>query len=224
LSFPGIPMIKSPWLKLAALIAVLFAGVLGLRLAGVDVTRLSPDRVRSFVLSFGFWAPAIYLVAWAQPLVPLPGSIMALGAGLAFGPWWGSLAFYVSGLIRAVLQFLIARLCGREAVCRILHGRVAAMDAKLGSHGFQTVLILRLIPNLPFDMQNYGFGCSSVAFAPYAAATALAMVPATVLVTSLGHGLAEPRELWKPLLVAVLLYGAVFWHRRRHQQARKVAP
>lgn len=197
-------MTRTALLKAGALLVVVFGIVYGLHAAGIDVWRVTPDRVRSYVLSFGALAPAIYLVAYGQPLIPLPASIMTLTAGLAFGPLWGSVAAITGATTRACGQFFLARLLGRDAVAQLLGGRVAALEKKISDHAFHTVLLIRLIPNVPFDMQNYGLGFSAVPFGPYAMATFLGIIPGTCALAYLGHSLTDLRQIWK-LVVAILL-------------------
>ena len=187
----------------------------GLQAAGIDVTRVTPERVRADILSFGALAPVIYLAAYGQPLVPLPASVMTIAAGLAFGPWWGLLAALLGASTRACSQFLIARLLGRETVARLLKGRVAALDQKIGENGFTTVLFIRLIPNFPYDIQNYGLGFSQVAFGPYAAATVLGIIPASFAFVYFGYALTDLRQCWK-LVLGMLLVLVVIGAQRRY--------
>jgi uncharacterized membrane protein YdjX (TVP38/TMEM64 family) len=187
----------------------------GLQASGFDVTQLTPERVRAYVLSFGALAPLIYLAVYAQPLVPLPASILTMTGGLAFGPFWGMAAAIVGATVRACGQFLIVRLFGREAVARLLQGRVAALDQKIGEYGFHAVLLIRLIPNVPYDVQNYGLGLSRVAFGPYVLATFLGIMPASFAFVYLGYSLTDPRQIWK-LLIGVLLILIVMVAQRRY--------
>ena len=150
----------STWLKLSLFLALAIGIGWGLKALGVDVTTLTPERVRTFVLSFGAWAPAIYILAYAQPIVPLPASVMTGLAGAAFGRTWGMLAALIGATLRASTEFLVARLLGRDVVAKLLKGKVAALDQKIGENSFKAVLLIRLIPNFPFDVQNYGLGFS----------------------------------------------------------------
>jgi len=175
--------------------------------------------VRAFVLSFGIWAPAIYLVTYGQPIVPLPASVMTITGGLAFGPLWGTLAAVVGGTTRACTQFGVARLLGRDAVAKLLRGRAASLNASLGRDSFRAVLLIRLIPNFPFDIQNYGLGFSQVRFGPFALATLLGIVPASFAFVYLGYSLTDPKQAWKLLLAILVLVGLMLaqgaWKQRR---------
>lgn len=200
-------MKRSTWIKLSVLVLVTIGIGWGLRALGVDVTHLTPDRVRGFVLSFGIWAPLIYLAAYGQPVIPLPASVMTITGGLAFGPMWGTLAALLGATTRACSQFAVARVLGREAVSKLLKGRIAALDEQIGAHGFRTVLLIRVIPNLPFDVQNYALGFSRVRFLPYAVASGVGMAPGAFAYVYLGYSLTDPKQLWKFLLAVLLIAG-----------------
>ena len=218
-------MLLTEMVKRIALLILIVVGIGGvLRACGVDVRDLSPERLQQFLLSFGIWAPAIYLLAYGQPLVPLPASVMTITGGLAFGPWWGTLAALTGATVRACAEFGIARLLGRAAVAKLLKGKVAALDEKLGANGFKAVLFIRLLPNLPFDVQNYGLGFSRVRFAPYALASVLGMMPGCFAFVYFGYSLTDPRQLWKLVLAVVIIAGLMWaqrlWKRRKPRIAQ----
>lgn len=212
----------STWVKLGVFLFLVIGLGWVLKALGVDFTQLTPERVRTFVLSFGIWAPAIYLLAYGQPIVPLPASVMTITGGLAFGPLWGALAALAGATVRACSEFLVARLLGREAVAKLLKGKVAQLDQKIGAHGFKTVLLIRLIPNLPFDMQNYGLGFSQVRFGPYALASFLGMIPGSFAYVYLGYSLTDPKQVWKLLLAVLLIVGLMFAQRAWKTRQRQV--
>jgi len=216
-----IPLNRSIWVKLVLLFLIMLGLGWVLKAVGVDLTQVTPDRVRGWVLSFGVWAPLIYLVAYGQPIVPLPASIMTLVGGLAFGPAWGTLAALSGATIRACSQFLVARLLGREAVAKLLKGNLATLDQKIGAHGFNAVLLIRLIPSFPFDVLNYGLGFSQVRFGPYALATFLGMIPGSFAYVYLGSSLTDPKHLWKLVLAIGLIVGLIVgqraWQTRQQQ-------
>jgi len=215
-------MSRSTLVKLGGFILVVLGISWGLRVAGFDVTQISPERVKTFMLSFGFWAPAIYLAVYGQPIIPLPASIMTIAGGLAFGPLWGTLAALCGATTRACGQFLIARLLGREAVARLLKGQAAALDQKIAANGFTTVLLIRLIPNIPFDMQNYGLGFSQVRFGPYAVATFLGMIPGSFAFVYLGYSLTDLRQAWKLVVAIAVIVGLIL--AQRQYAKRRMSP
>ena len=210
------------WLKLGLLLLFLVGLGWVLKALGIDVTQVNPERIREFVLGFGIWAPVVYLLAYGQPIVPLPASVMTITGGLAFGPLWGSAAALSGATIRASTQFLVARMLGRGVVEKLLKGKAASLDQKIGEHVFKAVLLIRLIPSFPFDMLNYGLGFSKVRFRSYVLASFLGMIPGTFAYVYLGYSLTDPKHLWKLglaiLLIVGLMLGQRAWKKSRHTQ------
>jgi len=214
---------RSTWVKLGLLVLLLVGIWAGLKALGIDLARITPQRVQAFVLSFGVWAPLVYLAVYGQPIVPLPASVMTITGGLAFGPFWGTLAALGGATTRACGQFAIVKLFGREAVEKLLKGKLASLNQHVGRHGFKAVLLVRLIPNFPFDVQNYALGFTRVRFLPFALATFLGMIPGSFVFVYLGYSLTDLRNAWKILLAVVLVAALIAgqrWYVRRRQTAR----
>lgn len=209
------------WVKLGILLVGLGGVVALLPHLGVRWSELSPDQVRSYVLSFGWWAPAAYFLLYAQPIVPLPISIVCMAGGVAFGLVGGIALSLVASTVRGCGQFLIAKTFGREAVESLLKGRWAALDASIGRNAFWTVVWVRIVPNVPFDLQNYSLGCSRVPFKAFAVATFVGLIPGISLWVWAGHTLTDLSQLWK--VVAVLLVFAGVWGLQHRYRARRPA-
>ena len=203
----------SPWVKLGVLLALIIGAGWLVHACGLRVSDITPEKIRGFVLGFGGWAVAVYVAAYGQPVIPLPASIMTAAAGLAFGLWWGLPAALVGVMARAGTQFALGRTLGRHAIASLLRGRAAALDRKLGEHSFMAVFLIRLIPNFPFDVQNYALASSQVRFAPYMAGTFLGVLPGSVLYVWVGHSISDPQHLWKLLLAILLVIGLVVGRR-----------
>ena len=130
----------------------------------------------------------VFALAYVVGTVVLaPGSAMSILGGLLFG-WWGIPIVLVSASIGTSLAFLIARYLARDAVASRLESRpkLKAVDKAVDEEGWKVVALLRLSPLVPFGLQNYLFGLTSVGFWPYALATAFGIVPGTALYVSLG--------------------------------------
>jgi uncharacterized membrane protein YdjX (TVP38/TMEM64 family) len=175
---------------------------------GFDPAKITPDKIRDFIRPFGFWAPVGYFLIIGQPLIPVPISIAMIAAGLIFGPVFGLCAAVGAATLRASSQFVVAKWMGREAIGRILKGRIASIDEKLGKDGFRAVLLIRIVPNLPYDIQNYAIGLSQVSFVPYFFATLIGVVPGAVMYTYLGYSMTDLSQIWK-LMLAIFFIASV---------------
>ena len=207
------------WVKLSLLIIGLAGVVALLSFFRIPWAQLTPTQLRTYALSFGWWAPFVYLLIFIQPVVPLPVSVLLLAGGLLFGVLWGTVMGLIAALLRGCGQFLIARTLGRGAVETLLRGRLGAWDARIGKHGFETVLWIRLLPNLPYDMQNFCFGLSQVSFRMFATATLLSLIPNVWLWVYLGHHLTGTGFWWK--VCVVLVVPCALWYLLKRYRAHR---
>lgn len=199
----------------AALGAALLAILLLLHRHGVQLQDVTPARFRDILLASHGWAPVLYLVVCGQPVVPVPVTILIMAAGLAFGPLWGAVLSIAGSMLRALAQYGVARLLGRQTIQRLLRGRLARLDQLASQYGFRTALAFRLLPmGAPFDLQNIVLGLSPVSLRAYAAATFLGLLPVTIVFVLVGHSMTDWRQGWRILLAIVgvgLLIGAQRW-------------
>jgi uncharacterized membrane protein YdjX (TVP38/TMEM64 family) len=141
-------------------------------------------------------------------LLFVPGVVLTLGAGLAFGLLWGTVVVSAASTTAAAAAYLIARYAARrkvEALAR-RHPRFAAVDRAIAKNGWKVVALLRLSPVIPFSISNYLYGLTAVRFFPYVAASWAAMLPATVLYVYLGAAGASlsggrPKSPWEWVLL-----------------------
>ena len=140
------------------------------------------------IAALGPWGPVAYALAYALALVALvPGGPLSIGAGLVFGAW-GVPVVLVGATAGAGLAFLVSRHLLRERVRRMIARRptLAAVDRAVGEEGWRIVGLLRLSPLVPFNLQNYFFGVTPIAFWPYLLATFAGIAPGAVLYVYLG--------------------------------------
>lgn len=142
-----------------------------------------------WVEGLGLWAPLVYGVVYVgAALLLVPGSVLTLGAGLIFGVAQGTLVVVLAATVAAALAFLLARSVARRRVegWARKSPRFDAIDQAVREQGWRVVALLRLSPLVPFSLSNYLYGLTAVSFWPYVLATAVAIVPGTLLYVSLG--------------------------------------
>jgi uncharacterized membrane protein YdjX (TVP38/TMEM64 family) len=147
------------------------------------------DALTARIAALGAWGPALFVMVYVVATVAMiPGSALTLAAGALFGPVWGTVLAALGANGGAASAFLIARYVARGAVARAAarDPRLRALDDAVTRGGWQVVALLRLSPALPFNVQNYLYGLTGIAFAPCALATAVAMLPGAALYATLG--------------------------------------
>ncbi|MFC5714037.1 TVP38/TMEM64 family protein [Thalassorhabdus alkalitolerans] len=173
-------------------LGVLLILIIFLAWLNVSVIQVNPSAIQGWVLSFGFWAPLIYILLYTlRPLVLFPASVMSMAGGLAFGPWLGVMLNMAGAIGGAALSFFVARLFGKNIAGKEWSGRAKVIQEELKEHGFLYLLTLRLIPVLNFDLVSYVAGVSKIRFLSYLAATALGIIPGAFAYTFLGAGLVS---------------------------------
>jgi uncharacterized membrane protein YdjX (TVP38/TMEM64 family) len=155
-------------------------------------------------------------------LAPVPRSVVSVLVGLVAGFWSGLVICLLGGLLGALAAFGLSRALGRPAVARFGARRLARVDRLAVDRGFLAVLTGRLVPVVPFVVLSYGAGLTAVRWTPYALATALGLLPSTVV--QVGVGASAPlivawASTWLLVPLAVVLVvvagAVVLWRRRR---------
>jgi uncharacterized membrane protein YdjX (TVP38/TMEM64 family) len=141
-----------------------------------------------WVASLGVWGYLVFAVVYIVATVLLaPGSPLTIAAGVAFSGWAFPL-IVIAATIGAALAFLVARYIARARVERLSEQRpkLKAVDQAVTEEGWKVVLLLRLSPVAPFNLQNYFFGITDIKFWHYVAATFVGIMPGTALYVYLG--------------------------------------
>ena len=191
----------APWRRLLVLAGLVLALIALARGAGVgDLLSLEGlSRLRGWVEGLGALGPLAFIVGYALAVVSfVPGLPMTILSGLLFGPVWGTLYASIASTLGACGAFLIARYAARDLVERRVatSPALARLDRAAAHHGFRLVLITRLVPVFPFNLQNYAYGVTGIGFGAYALTSWLGMLPATVAFTLAGGALGESG--WDP--------------------------
>ncbi len=205
-------MDRAALVKAGALALVLLGAIgLALMLGTPDIAAL-----RSRVDTAGGWGPALFFALYVGlALIPCPKAVLTAAGGALFGLWAGAALSLAAALVGAVISFGVGRLLGRDAVDRLIRGRLAHVDALLADHGLSAVLIVRLVPLVPFIAINYASGLSGVKFGHYVLGSALGMVPGSLAYAALGAYGTEPWGLAAAgSALIILVVGGSWWARR----------
>jgi uncharacterized membrane protein YdjX (TVP38/TMEM64 family) len=172
-------------LKLGVLLALL-AAIVTLAVASGAFERFDPATVAERIRDLRDVpaAPVIFVAAYALlVMLALPGSSLTLAGGAVFGFATGSLLNWLGATIGAAGAYAIGRGLGRDAVRSLLGRRASAFDRLVADHGFLAMLRLRLIPLVPFNALNFSAGLAGVSARDYLIATAVGIIPGTLVYT-----------------------------------------
>ena len=172
--------------------------------------RFNSENVQAFVRGFGAWAPGVYAVLYTiSAPIPLVSWVLSPLGGLLFGTLWGTLLVIVVATLSSLIPFMLSRTLGQGWVESRLKGKRLEDIYKRseGQGGFLFILMMRLIPILPWEVQNYVAGLTKVSVPVYIIATVLGIIPGSLGLVLLGDAITDPTS-WK-FVVAIALNAAV---------------
>ncbi|UPG72774.1 TVP38/TMEM64 family protein [Roseomonas gilardii subsp. gilardii] len=185
------------WLRLWPLALLLAGGVLAYALGLGRYLSLGAlaeyrETLAVFVETHPLQAVLIYVVAYALCTACLvPGTILTLAGGFLFGRWLGTGLAVTAATLGGSLLFLIVRSALEPLVHRQIGPLVERLRPSLEQDGFWYLLSLRFMPVVPFWLGNVAPAMVGMRWPVFAAATALGILPATLVYAWIGAGLAE---------------------------------
>jgi len=126
----------------------------------------------------------IYIVTVA---LSVPGAtFLTLTGGFLFGVWIGAAASAVGATAGATIIFLVARTALGEPLLAFAGPRAAELARGFRADAFSYLLFLRLVPAFPFFLVNLVPAFAGVRLGPFVAATALGVIPASIVYSLAG--------------------------------------
>lgn len=145
------------------------------------------ETIKTFVLSFGLLAPFVFILLFTlAPLIFFPDGILALAGGLIFGFYAGSFYIMIGALCGGTLSFYLARVYGTWLREKLAHEKLINFQKSVKKHGFIMVLLLRLVPLVPFNIISYSAGFSTIRYRDFFFATLLGMAPGVLVYANIG--------------------------------------
>lgn len=208
-------LFKNPWLKLLLVAACILLVFSILRWLRIDFSKISEEEFKEWVRALDIWGPIIYIILYLlRPLIFFPAGILSATAGIVWGPLWGFLYLQLAANISSMAEFLLARYFARGIIEKYLKGRISYLDQKIEKRGFLTVLLIRLIPNVAWDIQNFSLGLTKVKSRDYFLATLLGIMPGSFAFVFFGSSLIKvllnPKNFWI-IIVAVVFFAGVYY-------------
>ncbi len=210
-------------------LAVLRLIALGLLLAGTGIALmvLGTDGIGDVLerAAESTWGALAFVLLYIFAVITLvPGTIGTITSGAVFGFAVGFPVAMLGGTIGATIAFFVARGLGREGSQELLGSRLMSLDDWLGENDFVSIVILRLMPIVPFNLLNYAAGLTAMRPSRYIAGTVVGMVPGTALTTFAASRADDPSStafiaaaVALVLVVVISTYGA-----RRYTKSRAV--
>jgi uncharacterized membrane protein YdjX (TVP38/TMEM64 family) len=241
------PQLWRRWVRFAPVavivagLALIFASGLN-RYLSLEALQQKQALLRAFVDAHPVQSVLAYMTAYMVMVAfSVPGAmIMTMTGGFLFGPWLGSASAVVGMTFGAIIMFVAARTALGEIIRRKARagGLVERITHGVRANAFSYLLVLRLLPAVPFWLCNIAAGFVPIPFRTYVAATVLGIIPSTVIYSSIGAGLghvfaeggkpdlnmmAEP-QVFLPLIgLALLCVLPIAYHAWKLRRRRSLA-
>lgn len=176
------------------------------------------ERYEAWIESAGVWAPLMAVLAMViVSFLPLPAETVAIANGMVFGRAYGFLLTWIGAMIAALLAFLLARWLGRPIIYRFVPNKtLARFETAAERRGAPFLLLVRMIPLIPYTIVNYGSGLSPVRLKTYLWTSALGMIPPIFIFVSIGAMVLERPWLgWLSLAGVFALFALLAWATRK---------
>ncbi|WOL00618.1 hypothetical protein Cni_G09331 [Canna indica] len=160
----------------------------------LPVEKILKDFLVWVKQNLGPWGPVVLAFAYIPlTVLAVPASILTLGGGYLFGLPVGFVADSTGATLGATAAFLLGRTVGRPYVISKLkdYPKFQAIAIAIQRSGFKIVLLLRLVPLLPFNMLNYLLSVTPVSIGAYMMASWLGMMPITFALVYVGTTLKD---------------------------------
>lgn len=176
-------------------------------------------KIKDMVENNFLYAVLIYLAVTilSSIFLALPGVTFAIFASILFGPYLGTIVCTFGATLGAMGAFLIGRYFLRDSlkpkIKKSKYLEKYLFDEK-GKNQIFVLMITRLLPIFPFNLQNFLYGITDISFVNYSIFTFLFILPGTFIYTVLTSGILEAENRNKYLIitaVAAILLGTIVY-------------
>lgn len=189
---------RPTWVRLLPLAVLIGAMVLVVsqgwhQLLSFDSLREHRETLLNWTERNGLLAVAAYIVLYAAvTAMSLPVAVyITLAGGFLFGAVGATLYTVVGATIGACLIFLIASTAIGDSLRNRAGPMVKRMEDGFRENAFHYMLVLRLIPGVPFWAANLVPALLGVRFSTFAIATFVGIIPGTAIFCLTGEGLGK---------------------------------
>ncbi|HGF2108748.1 TPA: TVP38/TMEM64 family protein [Escherichia coli] len=151
-------------------------------------------HLQTLIRQSGLFGYSLYILLFIiATLFLLPGSILVIAGGIVFGPLLGTLLSLIAATLASSSSFLLALWLGRDLLLKYVgHSHTfQAIEKGIARNGIDFLILTRLIPLFPYNIQNYAYGLTTIAFWPYTLISALTTLPGIVIYTVMASDLAN---------------------------------
>lgn len=182
---------------------------------GVWESINSVDKIRTLILSMGFWGRFAYvLLQFLQvTFLPIPSTISTLAGVLVYGPLQTALLSLAGILLGSVFAFWLGRQFGKKLIVFMVGEETCKKWTKFLSNAKYSFFVMMVLPIFPDDILCLVAGLTDMTWRFFVVTNLIARPLGIFLTCYLGSGELIPYEGWGlvawafiSLFVTVILY------------------
>lgn len=209
------------WRAVALAVVVLAALVVASLVVRQYATFIfDAEQLRAWLDGFGVFAPLVLVLVQALQVVfaPIPGQVIALVSGYAFGPVAGTVYSLVGVLLGSAIAFSIAKRFGRPVVEELIHEElITRFDGFVEQVGIPGLLAFVIVPGLPDDAICFLSGLTTWRLRTFLTVIVVGRLPAYVLTVYAGGELAAGQVRSALALLGVVVGLSVLGYSQRER-------
>lgn len=171
---------NSNLIKLIAVILIIGVGFFVAWKTGLIEKIQDVEAMQSFFRSYGFLGYLIFVLVYIVSCVfMLPGSMLTIVAGIAFGPILGGILALIGAAFGATAAFLVSKYVARGMIEEKIgqNQMFKKIDDGVEKNGTSFLILTRLVPVFPFSFQNYAYGLTKINLGTYFLVSLICMAP-----------------------------------------------
>jgi uncharacterized membrane protein YdjX (TVP38/TMEM64 family) len=166
--------------KIALIVAVIAVVFFVAKHFGLTDRLQDIPAMQAWFQSLGFIGYAVFIVLYVFVAVfMLPGAAFTIIAGITFGSVLGGILALVGATIGASAAFIVAKYVARDTIVNKFQGNAIFKKIEEGvkENGVSFLILTRLVPLFPYNVQNYAYGITSINLLTFAVVSFITMAP-----------------------------------------------
>ncbi len=140
-------------------------------------------------------------------VLALPGVSFAILAGILFGPIIGTISCSLATTIGAIFAFLAGRFFLQDSIKPMVmkNKHLKKWLFSENNNLLFVLLLTRLVPVFPYNLQNFAYGITDIKFRTYAIGSLVFMLPGTAMYTIGAAGITDAENRVTYIVIAIVL-------------------
>ncbi len=203
--------------KIGLILMVIAATIFAAKQTGLLALLTDVRGLQQWISSLGATGYLVFIGLFVFACVfMLPGSAFTVAAGIAFGPIKGGLLALFAATLGATVAFILARFLLRGMILDKFGNNplFKKIDDGVAQNGSSFLILTRLVPVFPFNLQNYAYGLTGLSLPTYVLVSLITMAPGAFIFAYMAGDIAingvSAMLLVKFAVAGLVLFGISF--------------